>query len=284
MEQKDVVIIGGGAGGLTCASVLSQLGLKTVLIEKNQQLGGDCLHYGCVPSKTLLNQAKIAHILNQNNGLTTKEDKDAFFKNAMQTVKNVIATIQKHDAAERFEGYGCEVLFGNAKFIANKTIEINQRQIYAKRVIIATGSSPVAPPIKGLNEIDYLTNETIFNLINRPEKLIIIGAGVIGIEMAQAFARFGVEVHVVDVAKNILPTIDNEVSETLQGLLEKESIHFHLNANMQKINKVNGQYQVTLTANDKQITLQAEQLLVATGRKPNCVDLDLEKTGVIFQK
>lgn len=284
MEKKDVIIIGGGAGGLTCASVLSQLGLKTLLVERNDKLGGDCLHYGCVPSKALLNQAKIAHVLTENNALVTPEDKNDFFKKAMQEVKNTISTIQKHDDPQRFENYGCEILFGETKFIGNKTIEINGRKIYGKRIVIATGSSPVAPPIKGLNEVDYLTNETIFNLTQRPQKLIIIGAGVIGIEMAQAFTRLGTEVHVIDITAEIVATLDSEVGCELRQALENEKITFHLQADIHAVNKHDAQYQVDLTTNKHQFLLQADQLLVATGRKPNCDSLDLNKTTVDFQK
>lgn len=284
MEKKDVIIIGGGAGGLTCASVLSQLGLKTLLIERNDKLGGDCLHYGCVPSKALLNQAKIAHVLAENGALTTLEEQNTFFNKAMQEVRNTIETIQQHDDPKRFEGYGCEVLFGEAKFISNKTIEISGRKIYGKRIVIATGSSPVAPPIKGLNEVDYLTNETIFNLTQRPQKLIIIGAGVIGIEMAQAFARLGTQVHVIDITAEILATLDNEIDCELRQVLEHENIQFHLKADIHSVSQHDSQYQVDLTTNKKQFVLQADQLLVATGRKPNCDSLDLEKTAVDFQK
>jgi len=283
MQKKDVIILGGGAGGLVCASVLSQLGLKTLLIEKNDKLGGDCLHYGCVPSKALLNQAKIAHILTENNALISEEQKNNFFDKAMLAVKEVINTIQQHDDPKRFEDYGCEVLFGEAKFIDNKTIKINGQKIYGKRFIIATGSSPIAPPIAGLNSIDYLTNETIFDLSKRPEKLIIIGAGVIGIEMAQAFARLGTEVHVIDITDEIMAVLNNEIGLTIHKTLEKEGVQFHLKASIHQVNKQNEQYQVELTTNNK-FTLQADQLLVATGRKANCDNLDLEKTGVQFDK
>tara|TARA_R110000868_G_scaffold158036_4_gene385918 strand:+ start:86473 stop:87888 length:1416 start_codon:yes stop_codon:yes gene_type:complete len=281
--KYDLIIIGGGAGGLTVASVASQLGLKTALIEKQEKLGGDCLHFGCVPSKTLIKAATIAHEMRHADkyGLTAHEPKIDLAK-INQHVQSVIDQIQPHDDPERFRGYGCEVLFGEAKFINKKTIELNGEQLTAKRFVLATGSRPSAPPIPGLDSIDYLTNETLFQQQQLPKHLLILGAGVIGLEMAQAFNRFGCKVSVIDIVDRIMPMADEEVANLLQQHLINEGINFHF---VSKINKVEQQddivfYCETKTGGD--ITIHGERLMIAAGRKANVDDLNLEAAKVEY--
>ena len=196
----DLGIIGGGAAGLTVASGAAQLGAKTLLIEKEPSLGGDCLHYGCVPSKTLIRSAHVYHQIKHADrlGLPVMAAPPIDFSRIAQRVKDVIAVIQKHDSAERFCGLGAKVEFGAVHFTDDHRVALNGRQISAKSWVIATGSSAAIPPIAGLQEIDYLTNREIFSLAALPGSMIILGAGPIGIEMAQAFNRLGTTVTVID--------------------------------------------------------------------------------------
>ncbi|MAZ38805.1 MAG: pyridine nucleotide-disulfide oxidoreductase [Legionellales bacterium] len=283
LNKRDVIILGGGAGGLTAASVLSQLGLKVTLIEKNKTLGGDCLHYGCVPSKALLHQAKIQHVLKQSYAHNV-EQQPQLFQQAMQAVHAAIAKIQQHDDPKRFESYGCEVLFGHGEFVEKKQVVVNGQVYYGKKIIIATGSSPTLPPISGLKSCDYLTNETIFSLEKMPQSLLIIGAGVIGIEMAQAFVRLGVEVSVLDISDEVLPMLDIDAAKTLRTTLEKEGVKFYLKANINKVYHLDDYICLDLACANKSKTLKAEKLLVATGRASNCHNLALEKTNVKYTK
>jgi len=279
MNKRDVIIIGGGAGGLTAASVLSQLGLKVTLIEKNNKLGGDCLHYGCVPSKTLLHQAKISHLLKTQKKLNHDEINHRFSA-AMTAVQNVINSIQTHDDPKRFENYGCEVIFGKAAFVGKNEITVDNQIYTANRLIIATGSSPISPPIMGLDQCDYLTNETIFSLKQKPSRLIIIGAGVIGIELAQALTRLNVDVSVLDITSQIMTNLDEDASALIKEQLEREGVKFYLGANINRVTFNQGIYQVEITASSTPIHIESDALLVATGRESNCRDLALKKAGV----
>jgi len=190
VKQQDLVVIGGGAGGLVVASGAAQLGLKVTLIEKEARLGGDCLHHGCVPSKTLIHAAKVASLQRRGAefGLAALDAKADLGK-VNGYVQRVIAHIQHHDDPERFRGYGCKVLFGAPHFLDPHTIEIDGAMLRARRFVIATGSRPAVPPIEGLAEAGYLTNLDVFSLARLPERLVVLGAGPIGVELAQALAR-----------------------------------------------------------------------------------------------
>ena len=195
MKERDLVIIGGGAGGLVVASVAAQLGLKVTLIEKAAKLGGDCLHHGCVPSKTMIHAAGVASLMRRGPefGLPACEP-DVDLGKVADRVQTVIDRIQMHDDPERFRGYGCEVLFGAANFIGSRKIQVNNQVIRGRRFVIATGSQPFIPPIEGLEEAGYLTNEDLFSLRDLPARLVVLGGGPVGLEMAQAFARLGSQV------------------------------------------------------------------------------------------
>ena len=285
-EIKDIVIIGGGAGGLTMASVASQLGLKTVLIEKNQALGGDCLHYGCVPSKTLIHSAKIAYAMRTADTIgLTAVDVDIDIAKVNKRVQQVISTIQVHDDPERFRGYGCEVLFGEASFHDKQTVKFNDRLIKAKKIIVATGSRPMVPPIPGLKEAEYYTNETIFSMKQLPKHFVIIGGGVIGLEIAQAYRRFGSEVTIIEMLDNLLPSLGEEISNQLASILNNEGINLYLSMKVVRVDKENDETVVVCQNKDgKSIHLHCDTILVATGRQPNIEKLQLKEAGVDFNK
>ena len=277
---RDLVVIGGGAGGLVVASVAAQLGLDVVLINKEEAMGGDCLHYGCVPSKALIKSASIAHNLTHADrwGLVSvKPQTDMLAVN--QTIKNAIDSIQVHDSRERFEALGCEVVTGEAAFTGPSQIEVAGRTIEAKRFVIATGSSAFIPPIKGLQQTNFLTNEDMYSLPALPESMIVLGGGPIGVEMAQAYCRLGTRVSIVELAPRLLPRMDEDASIILADVLTSEGISIYLNSEVVEVNEQAAAKQIRLKDG---ATLQAEVLLVAIGRRPVLDSLNLEKAEVSF--
>lgn len=281
----DMGIIGGGAAGLTVASGSAQLGAKTLLVEKERALGGDCLHYGCVPSKTLIKSAHVYHLMKHASryGLPEVAVPAVDFQKVSDRIRGVIATIQKHDSEERFCGLGAKVVFGDARFVDEHTIVLDGKRMSAKNWVIATGSSPMAPPIPGLAETPYITNKEIFYLDHLPASMIVLGAGPIGIEMAQSFNRFGTRVEVVDRAAQILIKEDNEMADEIMDVMAAEGVTFHLGASIESVQETHGQKDVVITDREGQKkTLKGEALLVAMGRGANAYGLGLEEIGIDF--
>jgi pyruvate/2-oxoglutarate dehydrogenase complex dihydrolipoamide dehydrogenase (E3) component len=280
MRKQDLAIIGGGPGGLVVASVAAQLGLRVSLIEKTDRLGGDCLHTGCVPSKTLLHMAQIAHTTREGvqAGLLSAMP-EIHFDKAIERVSQVIETIQQHDDPERFRGYGCDVRFGKAVFISPRELAVEGDIIRARRFVIATGSTPAIPPIPGLEESGYDTNETIFQRRQLPERLAILGGGPVGVELAQAFARLGSRVTLIERADRLLAMNDPEVSAELQRCLQGEGIEILTGVGVQSVRRDGDSRQLLF---DNGNTVECERILVATGRRPVVHGLGLEEAGVTF--
>src|ERR1700686_2570686 len=220
----DICVIGGGSGGLSGAAAAAAFGVPVVLIEKHK-MGGDCLNTGCVPSKALLAVAKRAALMRNGGafGVTTASV-DVDFGKAHDHVQRVIAAIAPTDSSERFAGLGVRVIKGHAKFKDRRTVVVgDDYEIRARRFVIAAGSTPAVPPIPGIDGGPYLTNETIFDLAERPDRLIIIGAGPIGLEMAQAFRRLGSEVTVLEAAAPLAKD-DPECAAIVLDQLEREGV------------------------------------------------------------
>jgi dihydrolipoamide dehydrogenase len=284
MEKYDIVMIGGGTGGLIVTSVAAQLGLKVLLIERRDKLGGDCLHTGCVPSKTLIHAAKVASLMRRANeyGLKSVEP-EVDLGLVSDHVQSVIDQIQPHDDPERFRGYGAEVLFGHANFTDSHTVEVNGQSIQGRRFVIASGSSPFVPPIPGLDEVPYLTNENIFSLRELPARLIVLGGGAIGIEMAQAYARLGSRVTIVERLPHILPQEDPEISDMLAENLKAEGIDIRTATSAQQVSKTGDVYHMRCSHEDEgEIEIESDALLVAVGRRPNVEGMGLEAAGVAY--
>ena len=283
----DMGIIGGGAAGLTVASGAAQLGAKTLLVEKEKELGGDCLHFGCVPSKTLIKSAHVYHLMKHATryGLPAVDVPPVDFRQVADRIRGVIATIQKHDSEERFCGLGAKVLFGDARSVDEHTIDLDGKHHTAKNWVIATGSSPVAPPIPGLAETPHITNKEIFYLDHLPASMIVLGGGPIGIEMAQAFNRFGTRVTVVDRSDQILSKEDKPLADEVMKVMADEGVTFHLNAAIESIKKDGDQKEVTIIDQEgKTIPLKADTLLAAMGRAANVYGMGLEDIGVQFDR
>ena len=283
----DIGVLGGGAAGLTVASGASQFGAKTLLIEKEKALGGDCLHYGCVPSKTLIRSAHIYHMMKhaEKYGLPPVDLKPVDFRDVAKRIQSVIDTIQKHDSEERFCSLGVKVEFGDASFTDEHTVNIGGKNYSAKKWVISTGSSPSVPPIEGINATPYITNKEIFLLDSLPKSLIVIGAGPIAIEMAQSFARLGSKVMVVQRSGQILSKEDRDMADTVMNVLQAEGIEIYLNSSLQGTKDLDSEKEVVIKdkgGNEK--VLRAEQILIALGRKVNSEGLGFEHISLDFDK
>ncbi|WGG45917.1 FAD-dependent oxidoreductase [Rossellomorea sp. DA94] len=280
MEQYDLIVIGGGAGGLTVASGAASLGAKVALVEKSGLLGGDCLHFGCVPSKAFIQSAReVATIRSAGDyGFETKGSVD--MKKVKERVKGAISHIQQHDDPERFLELGVDIYFGAAEFLDPHTILVEKEdRISGKRVVVATGSSPLVPDIDGLGDVEYHTNETVFEVDDLPRRVVFIGGGPIGLELAQAFSHLGSEAIVLEQHDEILVKEDKEIREMATGLLEKD-IQFVFGAEIKRVSKRDGQKVVHYVKDREEQSVEGDLLFLATGRKPGTDSLNLSAAGV----
>jgi len=277
--DPDLCVIGAGSGGLTVAAAARALDASVVLIERGK-MGGDCLNYGCVPSKSLIAAAKRAHVFRSSApfGIAAEEPKVNFGR-LNEHIKTVIAGIAPHDSVERYEGLGATVIQGTARFADRRTIEVEGQRVRARRFVIATGSRPAVPPIEGLDEVDYLTNETIFDLTAKPSHLMIIGAGPIGLELAQAYSRLGSEVTVFEMAEP-LHHEDPELSGIALRAVRKDGVSVHGGATVVSVAAKGNAIAVNADTGSGEEEVTGSHLLVATGRQPNIEELDLDAAGV----
>jgi pyruvate/2-oxoglutarate dehydrogenase complex dihydrolipoamide dehydrogenase (E3) component len=281
--ETDICVIGAGSGGLTVAAGASQMGARTVLIEKGK-MGGDCLNYGCVPSKALIAAGHAAHTIRGSDrfGIAGQEP-DVDFRRVHDHVHGVIAAIAPHDSVERFEGLGVTVLQAAARFTAKDTVEAGDTTVKAKYFVVATGSSAGVPPIPGLDTVPYLTNETVFDLTERPAHLIVIGSGPIGSEMAQAHRRLGSKVTVLEMF-SVLGKDDPEVTEVVKRRMRAEGIELREGIKIEKVTPDGNAIAVEIETDGETRTITGSHLLVAAGRTPNLDGLNLEAAGVAFDK
>jgi len=301
----DLGVIGGGSAGLTVASGAARLGAKTLLIEKENRLGGEGLHFGCVPSKTLIRTAQVYHLMKQGKsfGLPSIKVPPVAFRQVVQRIQSVIGTIQKQDSEERLSSLGVKVVYGQAEFLDPHTVRLNGEPVTAKNWVIATGSSPAVPPIEGLKDTSFLSSRDLFSLPTLPQSMIILGAGPVAIEMAQAFTRLGTRVFVVQRSPQILSREDKDMADQVMQDLEKEGVIFLLNTSIIRIEKADQESVVVLRIDpnqikkmlskiwpdevvqidrDRTLILRAETLLVAMGREVNLSGMGLETIGLSF--
>ncbi|QPH52844.1 dihydrolipoyl dehydrogenase family protein [Pontivivens ytuae] len=277
--KTDICILGAGSGGLSVAAGAVQMGASVTLLEGGK-MGGDCLNYGCVPSKAMISAAHYAHAQAHSAAfgianVTPQVDYAA----VKDHVHEVIGAIAPHDSVERFEGLGVNVITEYGRFISETEVQAGDTVIEARRFVIATGSSPLVPPIEGLDQVDYLTNETLFDLRETPSRLVIIGGGPIGMEMAQAHARLGVPVTVVEGDK-VLNKDDPEITAIALERIRADGVEIEEGFKVVTVSPEGG---VTVSAEDGR-SVTGSHLLVAVGRKANVDSLDLDKAGVKYDR
>lgn len=275
--SPDICIIGGGSGGLSLAAGAVQMGAEVVLFE-GHRMGGDCLNYGCVPSKAMLAAAKIAKSAKGNPAMGVKGSApEVDFAGVKDYVADVIAGIAPHDSPERFRKLGVQVIEDYAQFTSRDTVTGGDYTVRAKKYVIATGSSPLVPPIPGLADVPFHTNETIFEDRTLPEHLVIIGGGPIGVEMAQAHQRLGAKVTLIEAAPSIMIKDHPDMVGILRQCLIEDGITLIEGAGVTAVSGKAGSIRVELNGQD---VITGSQLLVATGRKPNLERLNLEAAGI----
>ena len=280
--KPNFCIIGAGSGGLTFAAAAVQMGASVVLLER-KKMGGDCLNSGCVPSKALIAASRIGHEIIHSPKFGWSVSKPVVnFQKVHDHIHEVINNIKPHDSVERFEKLGVQVVLEEGKFLDDMTLETNTYLIKAKRFIIATGSMPFVPPINGLQDISFYTNEIIFDLTELPSHLVVIGGGPIGIEMAQAFQRLGSKVTVLE-AFVALPKDDPEITSRLKNILIAEGIDLNEKVEISSVKQSTKGKQInyrTSEGAEKQVI--ASHIIVATGRRPNIQNLNLEAAHIKF--
>lgn len=279
-----LVIVGAGTGGLVSAAIASTLGARVALVERHL-MGGDCLNVGCVPSKGVLRAAHAWHDARraaEDFGGPTVAGTDTDFARAMERMRRLRADIAPVDGAQRFRDMGVDVFLGEGRFVAGDELEVAGTRLRFRKAIIATGGRPAVPPIEGLAEVPFLTNETVFSLVERPDRLGVIGGGPIGCELSQAFARFGAEVDVFDRGEHLLRPEDLDAAHILERALRRDGVQVHLGVSVQHVREAENGLVVTFDRDGKRYERSFDQLLVATGRQPNVESLGLEAAGVDY--
>ncbi|MBI1364100.1 MAG: dihydrolipoamide dehydrogenase [Proteobacteria bacterium] len=275
-EHFDLVILGAGSAGLVVAAVAAGLGYKTALLE-GAEMGGDCLNYGCVPSKALLAAAHKAYAAAHLDKLGIRADVQVDFAKVMAHVHAVIAAIAPHDSEERFSGLGVTVIREHGQLKDAHTIVTPTRTLTGRRIVIATGARAFVPPIEGLANVPYLTNETVFSLTEQPKHLLVMGGGPIGAELGQAFRRLGSKVTIIEAAPRILGKDDPELAEVVRSQLLSDGITLHEGKGITAVKGRAGS--ITLTLSDG-TQVDGSHLLVAAGRAPNVENLGLDAAGI----
>ncbi|MFN8524996.1 MAG: FAD-dependent oxidoreductase [Chloroflexota bacterium] len=278
VPEYDLVVIGAGSGGLTAATFAAKLGIKVALAERYRP-GGDCLYTGCVPSKALIKTAKVAHEMRHaaNVGLA---DAAPLVDMARVSghVQDVIDRVYQFESPEVLREHGVDLLTGDARFLDPHTLQIGERRVRGRRFIISTGSRAAVPPVPGLAEAGFLTYDDVFHLQTLPERLLVVGAGPIGMEMAQAFGRLGSQVTMFQRSRRLLTMADADCSEAIAQVLRSEGVQFHLGAEIGRVER-DGDTVAVVSGADR---VEGDAILVAAGRKPNVENLGLEQAGVAY--
>ena len=281
-DMYNLVVIGAGASGLISSIIASTLGGSVALIERNL-LGGDCLNYGCVPSKSLIRSARAAYeIMNADNfGLTVGEISNGDFSRVMERLRCNRARISKNDSVAKFSKLGVDVFLGEASFLDNRTISVGSKIIRFKKAVIATGARAAIPEIDGLDSLEYYTNETIFELTELPSKLVFIGGGPIGCELAQAFSRLGTDVTIIQ-RGGLLPREDPDAADIIHKVFLDERIGLYLNSKIIRVENKDSKKTILIKNEDREVEITAGAIFIGVGRKPNVEKLGLENAGVEY--
>ncbi len=282
MAKKDynIIVIGAGSAGLVSAYIGSIVNAKVALIEKHK-MGGDCLNTGCVPSKALIRTGKILSYIKRSQDFGLKSAQVDFqFPDVMERVHNVIKKVEPHDSIERYTQLGVDCITGSAKILSPHEVQVDGKTLTTKNIIIATGARPAVPPIPGLDQVDYLTTDTIWDLRELPKKLVVMGGGPIGCELAQCFARLGSEVTLVEMLPDILIREDEEASHMVRQKFIAEGVDVRINSKCKEVVVQDGKNFMLVEKEGTTDRVEFDQLLVAVGRAANAKGFGLEDIGV----
>ena len=281
--RYNLVVIGAGTAGLNCAAAVAGLGGKVALVERSL-MGGDCLNVGCIPSKTLIRSARVAADFRnaEEFGVRPPSDEQADFEFAMERMRRLRARIGRNDSAARFKGLGVDVFFGDARFSAPDSVVVGGVTLRFAKAVIATGARAVEPKLPGIAQAGYLTNETVFNLTERPARLLVIGGGALGCEIAQAFHRLGSKVIIVEREPRFLPQEEREAAQLLAQSFQRDGMQLHLDTEARRVERSEQGKVVHLLKEAKETAVTVDEVFVAAGRAPNVEGLDLEAAGVRY--
>lgn len=278
--DRNLIVIGAGAAGLVASYIAAAVKAKVTLVEKHK-MGGDCLNTGCVPSKALIRTAKFLNDAKQAEQLGVAQANTSFdFGAVMDRVQRVIAAVEPHDSVERYTGLGVECLQGTAKVVSPYCVEIDGEPLTARNIVIASGARPFVPPIGGLEQVDYLTSDNLWQLRELPQRLIVLGGGPIGCEMSQAFTRLGSQVTQVEMGDRLLPREDEEVSAYVLERFQCEGVDVRLGHLAQRVEQVDGQATLFCKVANNDVSIPFDKILVAVGRRANTDGLGLEALGI----
>lgn len=283
--RYNLVVMGAGTAGLVTAAGAAGLGAKVALIERDL-MGGDCLNVGCVPSKALVRAARCAAEIRRAGefGIDTASSPTVDFSAVMSRLRRLRAEMSPHDSAARFQGLGVDVYLGEGQFTGPDSIQVGDRTLQYRRAVIATGARAVRPAIPGLDDVGYLTNETVFNLTELPRRLAVIGAGPIGCELAQCFARLGSQVFLIDKYAQILPKEDPDAAQIVAAAMIRDGIEMISNATVERVFREGADQVVQCQTEGRLQDIRVDAILVGVGRAPNVEGLNLEGVGVAFDE
>lgn len=280
----NMVVIGAGSAGLVTSYIAAATKAKVALIERHK-MGGDCLNTGCVPSKALIRSAKFLHNARNSQSLGIKAvDVDFEFSEVMERIQRVVKTIEPHDSVERYTSLGVECHIGEAKILSPHEVSVNGKTLSTKHITIATGARPFVPPLPGIDGMDFYTSDTIWDLREKPKKMVVLGGGPIGSELAQSFARLGVDVTQIERGPRLLSREDEEISQMIHDKFEKEGVHVLLNHNLKSVRQEGNVKYLTCETQGREVTVECDCVLMAIGRKPNTSGFGLEDLGIELTK
>lgn len=278
--DRNIVVIGAGSGGLVAAYIAAAVKAKVTLIEKHK-MGGDCLNTGCVPSKTLIRSARFLQQTRRAEAFGFKSASAEFeFSDLMERVQSVIKKVEPHDSVERYTGLGVEVIQGEAKITSPYTVDVNGQTLTTRSIVIATGAQPFIPPIKGIGKIDYLTSDNLWEIREQPQRLLVLGGGPIGCELAQSLARFGAKVTIVEMMPSLMIREDDDVAVLVTERFTEEGINVCTDHNAKEFKIEDGRKRLIAEYEGKDVTIEFDQLLVAVGRAANISGFGLEELGI----
>lgn len=284
-DRYHLVVIGAGTGGLVTAVASASLGAKVALIERHL-LGGDCLNVGCVPSKSIIRSSRAVAEIGESKdfGIAFDGNVNPDFTAVMERMRRLRSHISHHDSVKRMTDLSIDVFLGDARFSGSDRIDIEGKTLRFKKAVIATGARAYEPPIPGLREAGFRTNETIFTLTRRPDHLLVVGGGPIGCELSQAFRRLGSKVTLVEMSQQFLTREDPDAAQILLDRFRKEGIDVHLETSFARVEKINGKKRAYLKKGGQEIPIEVDEILVGVGRAPNVEGLNLEAVGVAYDE